>query len=54
MAGGGTAAAIGALGGPIGTGLGAVIGAIGGLLYAGINEYRINRKEQEQNTEYFV
>ena len=54
LAGAGTGAAIGALGGPIGSGLGAVIGAIGGLLYAGINEYRINRKEQEQNTEYFV
>ncbi len=53
-AGAGAGAIIGALGGPIGAGMGAIIGAIGGLIFSGIREYQINRKAQEQNTEYYV
>jgi len=53
-AGAGAGAVIGALGGPVGAGVGAIVGAIGGLIFSGIREYQINRKAQEQNTEYYV
>ena len=49
-----TGAAIGALGGPIGATAGAIIGALGGLIFAGIQEYKINRRTQEQNIQFLV
>lgn len=33
----------------VGTAAGAIVGGIGALIFAGINEYKINRRTQEQN-----